>query len=329
MFTPVETSIGALLLHQATSVLLYQNGKVLGASGYLRRLLTAPTKDILTFFAGMALSAPVLKLVLPKLVTQYPPVPTTSQAALVTVVVGAIVGLGTKFANGCTSGHMLCGLSRLSSRSASAVALFFPAAIVTHHIVHPTLITEACNSAVPCYTPTYPDAATLLPLILLTVVTVSAAKIIPRLALKLTESDDKKEAMPVAQQVSQCFAGLEFGLGLHISQMASPSKTLSFLSLPHWAAWDPSLAMVMVFGVLPNLLEYRTRGPRPLFNSKYELPTKTLKDTDWRFVTGSILFGIGWGLTGTCPGPAILRALAQPQWGFLWMGGFWLGSQVP
>lgn len=96
MFTPVETSIGALLLHQATSVLLYQNGTILGASGFMHRLFSKPTKETAAFFAGMAASFLPLKMFLPELLTDYPPVPSTLQSALVTVGLGLLVGWGTK-----------------------------------------------------------------------------------------------------------------------------------------------------------------------------------------------------------------------------------------
>lgn len=96
MFTPVETSIGALLLHQATSNLLYQNGNILGASGLLRQLLSAPTMETLAFFAGMATSYVPLKALAPQLITNYPSVPMTVQASLLTIGVGLLVGWGTK-----------------------------------------------------------------------------------------------------------------------------------------------------------------------------------------------------------------------------------------
>jgi uncharacterized membrane protein YedE/YeeE len=96
MFTPIETTIGALLLHQATSNLLYQNGNILGASGYLRKLLSAPTKEVLAFFAGMAASHVPLKALAPQLITSYPAVQIASQAAVATVAIGALVGSGTK-----------------------------------------------------------------------------------------------------------------------------------------------------------------------------------------------------------------------------------------
>jgi len=96
MFTPIETSVGALLLHQSTSVLLFQNGTVLGASGYIRRLFSTPTRGTLAFFVGMAASVLPLKLFQPNLITSYPPVPDTLLAALATVGVGIFVGWGTK-----------------------------------------------------------------------------------------------------------------------------------------------------------------------------------------------------------------------------------------
>jgi uncharacterized membrane protein YedE/YeeE len=96
MFTPVETSIGAILLHQATSNLLYQNGNILGASGFLRQLFTAPTKETVAFFVGMAASVLPLKTLAPQLVTSYPSVTLTLPATLATISVGALIGMGTK-----------------------------------------------------------------------------------------------------------------------------------------------------------------------------------------------------------------------------------------
>lgn len=95
-------------------------------------------------------------------------------------------------------------------------------------------------------------------------------------------------------------------------------------------AWDPSLALIMLFGVVPNYLTIRRKGfnQPPAFANKFDLPTKTVKDVNFKFVAGAAAFGVSWGLTGTCPGPAVLRALAQPLWGALWMGGFWLGARI-
>ena len=96
MFTPIETSIGALLLHQATSILLHNNGGILGASEYMRRLVSRPTIGAAAFFAGMAASFPLLQAVVPELLTVYSHQPTTLGSALVTVAMGLLVGWGTK-----------------------------------------------------------------------------------------------------------------------------------------------------------------------------------------------------------------------------------------
>lgn len=107
MFTPVETTLGALLLHQATSVLLYQNGTILGASGYVRRLFSKPTKGTVAFFVGMAASFLPLKMFLPELLTKYPPIPSTLPQALVTIGLGMLVGWGTR-----VSTYLRMGLKR-------------------------------------------------------------------------------------------------------------------------------------------------------------------------------------------------------------------------
>ena len=96
MFTPVETSIGALLLHQATTSLLYQNGNILGLSGLLRRVMAAPTLEVLGFFVGMAASIPLLGCFVPESVTRYPSISVTPLTVLFTTGVAGVIGWGTK-----------------------------------------------------------------------------------------------------------------------------------------------------------------------------------------------------------------------------------------
>lgn len=232
---------------------------------------------------------------------------------------------------------MLCGLPRFSGRSAVATATFFLVALLTHHVAHPTLYTTVCPGDVPCYTPVFPSATTTTRLVLLASSVILAARTLPYLVAKTT-SFRSTEAKPssssygpaAARTTSTSSSGLLFALGLHISGMAHPAKVTSFLSFPIMNAWDPSLALVILFGVLPNLITIQSRGfaSPPAFATKFELPTKTIKDVDVKFVVGAAAFGLAWGLAGTCPGPAVLRAFAQPVWGMMWMGGFWLGGKV-
>lgn len=94
-------------------------------------------------------------------------------------------------------------------------------------------------------------------------------------------------------------AGFMFGIGLWVSGMANPKKVLDFLDIT--GAWDASLVFVMGGAVAVTLVGFRT------FKSRFHLPT--LKDIDFPLVAGAALFGIGWGIAGYCPGPA-LTALA-------------------
>ncbi|OCL09506.1 YeeE/YedE family integral membrane protein [Glonium stellatum] len=327
MFTPIETGIGAFLLHRATSVLLFNNGSVLGVSGMLRQLLTAPSKSGLFFFVGMTLSFLPLKL-LPELLPTYDPPPSAWRAALGTFGVAALTGWGTKNCNGCTSGHMLCGLSHLRGRSFIAVGTFFPVAVLTYHFTHQSLLTEQCPTGIPCYTPAYPSSTTTISLLLLASCTVIIAQFLPRLVAYSTARLSNHDPACLARQITQLIAGLTFGLGLLISGMSTPSKLFSFFAFPSLEAWDPSLALVMVFGVLPNIALYQSRGfgKPPQFNESFELSNDTVRDVNLKFIVGAAAFGVAWGLSGVCPGPAVLRAVMQPAWGLLWMGGFWTGG---
>ncbi|MBU8540684.1 YeeE/YedE family protein [Falsiroseomonas tokyonensis] len=109
--------------------------------------------------------------------------------------------------------------------------------------------------------------------------------------------------------------GLVFGLGLVIAGMSNPAKVLNFLDIAAIPSggWDPSLAFVLAGAVAVTFLGYRLvlRRPRPLLAERFHLPTATAIDR--RVVLGPAIFGIGWGLAGFCPGPA-LTALGTGGW---------------
>ncbi len=98
-------------------------------------------------------------------------------------------------------------------------------------------------------------------------------------------------------------AGVVFGVGLAVSQMVNPVKVIAFLDVA--GDWDPSLAFVMGAAVIVSFLGYRLAGrrPAPLLDERWYLPTR--KDIDAPLVTGAAVFGVGWGLGGYCPGPAL------------------------
>ena len=103
---------------------------------------------------------------------------------------------------------------------------------------------------------------------------------------------------------SALVAGLVFGLGLILSGMANPAKVLGFLDLA--GRWDPSLAFVMAGAIAVGVVTFSAaRGrTRSLLGEPMRMPTAT--QLDRRLVGGSLLFGIGWGIAGFCPGPALV-----------------------
>ena len=135
--------------------------------------------------------------------------------------------------------------------------------------------------------------------------------------------------MPLA--LTSFISGLLFGLGLIISQMVNPAKVLAFLDL--FGTWDPSLAFVLASAVAVSALGYRIARRRgaPVLGARLEVPNR--RDLDGRLVLGAALFGIGWGLVGLCPGPA-LTALPLGAWQVLvfvaaMLGGMLLFKFVP
>lgn len=112
--------------------------------------------------------------------------------------------------------------------------------------------------------------------------------------------------------VASLFAGLLFGIGLIASGMADPSKVLGFLDLA--GAWDPSLALVMAGAIAVGAVAFRfvSQRTQSLLGLKMRMPSAG--HIDRRLVVGSLLFGIGWGIAGFCPGPALVGlGMGQPK----------------
>ena len=120
--------------------------------------------------------------------------------------------------------------------------------------------------------------------------------------------------MNFAKVLSALAAGLLFGAGLAVAGMTNPNKVLNFLDVTRH--WDPSLALVMGSAIPVSAVTFwfAKRRRRPSFEPAFVLPTsRRLEPALW---IGSALFGIGWGLGGYCPGPAV-ASLAQPSLGLI------------
>ena len=105
--------------------------------------------------------------------------------------------------------------------------------------------------------------------------------------------------------------GVIFGAGLALSDMINPARVLAFLDL--FGAWDPTLAFVMGGALIPSAIAYllSRRMDEPLFHKYFHIPEN--RTVDRNLVIGGLLFGVGWGLVGYCPGPAI-AGLAFGMW---------------
>ncbi len=104
-------------------------------------------------------------------------------------------------------------------------------------------------------------------------------------------------------QLTALLTGVLFGLGLAVSQMINPQKVIAFLDV--FGNWDPSLALVLAGAVVVSFVGFQLakRRATPVLASSFHAPTRT--DLDARLLAGAAIFGIGWGLAGYCPGPAI------------------------
>ncbi|KAH8693860.1 YeeE/YedE family integral membrane protein [Talaromyces proteolyticus] len=336
MFTPVHTSLGALLLFSGSFGLLVHNGRVFGISSMLRSGLVRPdiTDENVAVLAGLLSSPWLVWLFVPSLLPAYPDAVESWTSVVSTLGLGFLVGWGTKNGAGCTSGHMLCGISRLSARSLLATGIFFTTALLTATyapVLTGSQIIPICREG-PCYHISLPTIFELSVMTTSAVLAILANFAIGPQKLLLSR-------LPTSRSAFAYLAGVQFGLGLLFTGMADPAKVIRFFAfLTDLSAFDPSLALVLVFGVGPSLYWYLATEPgkanaegkvdAPTLADSWSLPNRTLADVDWRFVAGAVAFGLGWGLSGVCPGPAIVRSVLQPAWGVVWMAGYAVGSRL-
>lgn len=125
------------------------------------------------------------------------------------------------------------------------------------------------------------------------------------------------------QAVIALMAGLVFGLGLMLSGMADPAKVQNFLDI--FGVWDPSLGLVMGGAIAVGLLAFTWAKKRKtsLLGEPMQLPTSTVIDR--QLLTGAALFGIGWGLAGFCPGPAVMNLVTGHSEVWLFVGAMLAG----
>lgn len=128
------------------------------------------------------------------------------------------------------------------------------------------------------------------------------------------------------QIVMALIVGLIFGIGLLVSGMADPAKVLNFLDLA--GSWDPSLAFVMGGAIAVGSIAFHFASGRKksLLGDAMRLPTAT--QIDRRLVFGGLTFGVGWGLAGYCPGPALVSLVGGGEKPLIFTGALMAGMAI-
>lgn len=315
MFGYFNGAVGAFLLHLATSNFLYNNGRVLGCSSILAGVFSSPSTFNVPVVGGMALGTGLVSLFFPQFLPTYSQTAATAPLGIYTSAIsGLLTGLGTKLGSGCTSGHMLCGIARLSLRSLVAAMCFSLTGMLTTYF-----LSTAPDCGGSCAVIVHPSAKEVMQLSAVLLAAIASTSFLRKHSL----------VSRFYQVLNSLLSGLLFGSGLLISGLANPGTTLGFLAMPTLAKFNPTLLMVVFFGILPNLYDHLTKGanlgPSPAVSSS-NLPT--MKQITPRLVIGSSIFGIGWGLCGICPGPGIISAILEPSTGLPWLTTFLLAYKI-
>jgi uncharacterized protein len=139
-FTPFVSLTGGIILGLASAIFILVNGRILGISGIVGGLFPPKMGDTfwrISFLLGFAAAPTVFHAVVP---AQYITAPRIDATDLMVVIAGLLVGVGTRYASGCTSGHGVCGLSRLSPRSLVATASFMGAGFITVYVMRHLIV---------------------------------------------------------------------------------------------------------------------------------------------------------------------------------------------
>ena len=283
-FVPLQAAIGGVFIGVACGAYMLLQSRVAGNSGAVKAVVNGPREPTkLGFVCGLVAGGAAIARLIPHLF-EATPAPSLPLAAA-----GLCVGVGTAWANGCTSGHGLCGLSRFSLRSLAAVPTFMAAAMATA-----TLTTTA----------TFGGLAPIAPL----------PHDVSGISLKLAAA--LAVALPpyflLTPAVKPAYAGLWvgscFAFGLSIGGMVRPSVIIGALSP---GKVDFTLWVLFMTALAVTFALYRVAA-RAFSIKESSLYGTAQPMADAKLVAGSVLFGIGWGTAGSCPGPLVVVVGAAP-----------------
>lgn len=293
-----EGFVGGMMIGSSIAIFLHMTGRVTGVSGFVADLLVPDRRNIgwkTTWVLGFGVvSAAVSLLEATHRMVTVPSDNPRQPTVLAMCLGGYLVGLGTKMGNGCTSGHGLCGLARLSPRSIVNVVSFLTCGMLLSTVVavHRPSFLVTDNTLLP-NEPTREIALSFL-----------GGGFIFLLAIIALDKSDK--AM-VREHYITFFCGALFAVGLIFGGMGRIDVIQDFLNLG--VGWNPQLAFVLGGGLFVSFPAFYLVKKRPkptLKNKLWVVPTNTV--ITLRLVIGGCLFGMGWGLGGLCPGPAVMQS---------------------
>ena len=351
--------LGGSLIGGAAGLTLLGAGEIMGFSGIIGTVLQNPFKAAqdpsqqwkLTFLSTFLLSA--YAFFLPVADGDKISSVASITSPLCYALSGLLVGLGTKLGNGCTSGHGICGMARLSKRSISAILTFMGAAVATTVVTKKPAFDFLRTGAAETYVPSWIMASVAATCVGFTLYG----------AWKSSRNEEKKESSSDAtestslingtssetcennestmnKRLPAAVGGITAAAGLSLSTMVYPAAVRGFLdvtTIPD-GTWDPTLMFVMMGGLLVSFVTYQfvpghsvvpscPKLDKPLADKKFGIPTNQAIDAP--LLGGAVLFGTGWGLTGLCPGPALLLTMTGLSGMVLqWWPAFFIGQRA-
>lgn len=372
--------VGGTLIGSAAAITLLGAGEIMGFSGIIRPIVTNPLGVVkqptqqwkLQFCSSFLLSSCIVFLPFANKEKIEAIASVTSPYAY--VLSGLLVGFGTKVGNGCTSGHGICGMARLSKRSIVAVVTFMSTAIAT------TLFTSTTTNAITSMLQDGAGTVEYFPWVFPAVTSsIVALTVYGRSLLKSQQrslaSQEQQQQQPAASAVQDpvkqpligsspscpgpqvnpsidqelkktvpvVLAGFVAASGLSMSTMVYPYAVRNFLDLSGIArgTWDPTLMMVMMGGLFTSFLSYQFVPNHAVISSCPKLekplqgnpnfngvPSSGSSTIDGKLILGASCFGIGWGITGLCPGPALLLTMTGLSGMIVqWWPAFFVGSK--
>lgn len=311
-FTPINSSIGALFIQIATTNHYLQLGETIGFSSVISNSVFKFNINDISLCSGLILSSFLTNVYLKDLVPSLPSSNLNLSVLLLYSIAGLLVGIGTKLGSGCTSGHMIGGLSRLRLRSLVAVSTFSSVAIfLVKYLNLGKQLTDLPNYYL---NPNDGNLSSIIYLLLLSS-GILTYLVFPKLKVKDTR---------IWRLLYNFYDGFLFGLGLHVSGMVETTKTIGFLSILTPKQFDPSLIMIVLFTIIPNIFIWR-KIKKPQLSEKFNCATNNSISN--KFLIGNVLFGLGWGLLGVCPGPGFINTFHFKS-GIWWLSSFLIGNFI-